>query len=455
MEIFSKHTIVSKVRDSERYFLLNVLSGNADILEPSEALLVEDYRKGIAIPDTFKQSMLEKGYIVEELEETRLFRNRYLEFLDNRDEDEVQLFFVPNYNCNFGCSYCYQDEYEWTNQKLVPEIIDAFFAYVRLEFAGRKTYVTLFGGEPLLNTPHQRALLQYFMEQSSKNNLEVCLVTNGYYLTEYIDILGKAKIREIQVTLDGGEDMHNSRRFLKGGGATFTRIVDGIDKALEAGFPVNLRMVIDKDNIKALPELAKFAIDKGWVRHQGFKTQLGRNYELHHCQADTDKLFTRVSLYEAIYELTKLHPFILDFYKPAYSLSKFLYETNSLPEPLFDACPACKTEWAFDYTGTIYSCTATVGKKDESLGSFFPEITKNADAIAEWERRDVTEIEKCKTCNLSLACGGGCGSVAKNTNGGICTPDCRPVTELLGLGFASYFKQPIFIENTNEGNCCC
>jgi uncharacterized protein len=107
---------------------------------------------------------------------------------------------------------------------------------------------------------------------------------------------------------------------------------------------------------------------------------------------------------------------------------------------LFDGCPACKTEWAFDYTGHIFPCTATVGKADESLGTFYPDINRNDERISEWENRDVTAIDACTGCNLQLACGGGCGSVAKNRTGQVCTTDCRPVKELLELGFAAYLN---------------
>lgn len=145
-------------------------------------------------------------------------------------------------------------------------------------------------------------------------------------------------------------------------------------------------------------------------------------------------------MYQELYSLIQQHPHITEFYKPAYSISKFLSENGELPDPLFDSCPACKTEWAFDYTGHIFPCTATVGKTDESLGTFYPVITQNASAIDVWEERDVTTIEKCKSCSLQLACGGGCGSVAKNTNGTVCSADCRPIDELLSLGFATYMS---------------
>ncbi len=439
---FSKHNIFSKIKDSDNFFIVNSLSGNADILTPEDAEKVLKIKSGgVVADDRLTVELQEKGYIVDEAEERKLFRLKYLDFLDTRDQDEIQLFFVPNYSCNFACSYCYQDEYAPSKGELTTEIIDSFFDYIGKEFAGKRKYITVFGGEPLMNSPRQKESISYLLKKATEARLEVCFVTNGYTLVEYIDILRQGIIREIQITMDGTASVHNARRFLKGGGGTFDKIVAGVDACLENNLTVNLRMVIDKENIGNLSDLAQFASDKGWSSSPFFKTQIGRNYELHHCQSAENKLFSRISLYEELYALTKSNPHILEFYKPAYSISKFLAENESMPDPLFDSCPACKTEWAFDYTGKIYPCTATVGKSDEELGTFYPEITLKKDLVDMWEVRDVTSIPECKACSMQLACGGGCGSVAKNTHGTICSTDCRPIKELLELGFGAYFNE--------------
>ncbi len=441
---YSKYNILSKIRDSENYFIVNLLTGNADIITAGEAARIESIRIGAVHSDVnFTEELGEKGYLLEESDENLLYREKYLDFLDSRDKDEIQIFFVTNYSCNFACTYCYQDQYNNPALELNDEIIDSFFSYVQKEFAGRKKYITIFGGEPLLPNPKQKALISRILEKSSESSLEVSIVTNGFALEEYTKILEKGKIREIQVTLDGTAAIHNSRRFLKGGQETFDKIVRGIDSCLVQKIDINLRMVIDKDNVDNLPDLAKFAIDKGWVSSPFFKTQVGRNYELHHCQSTPDKLFDRISLFEKIYAITRQHPEVAEFYKPAYSVAKFISENGELPDPLFDACPACKTEWAFDYTGQIYSCTATVGKSDESLGSFYPDVSLKSDLVEQWERRDITSIPECKECSVQLACGGGCGSVAKNRTGRICSTDCRPVKELLELGFSAYIENEV------------
>lgn len=428
----SKHNIIGQLRDSDDYYIVNLLSGQADIVEkPIAEALIKNQPYNIA-------ELSEKAYWVDNEKERKNYNSQYLQFVEDRDKDETQIFFVPWYACNFACSYCYQDEYAPKESPLTTDIIDAFFKYIEKHFAGQRKYITLFGGEPLLSGSKQRELIEYFFDKASQSKISLCVVTNGYNLHTYIDVLKRAVIREVQVTLDGTAQVHNSRRFLKGGQGSFEQIVKGVDACLDNGLAVNMRVVADKDNINNLPELSQYAIDKGWTSNPLFKTQIGRNYELHHCQSSPDRLFTRVSLYEKLYELIKINPHILQFYKPSFSVSKYLTENGELPAPLFDSCPACKTEWAFDYTGTIYPCTATVGKSDEILGTFYPTVTTREAEIENWQERDVTTIEQCRSCNLQLACGGGCGSVAKNRMGNVLSPDCRPITELLGLGFKLY-----------------
>jgi uncharacterized protein len=251
-------------------------------------------------------------------------------------------------------------------------------------------------------------------------------------------VLRRARLREVQVTLDGPREVHDRRRPLRGGGGTFAAIVAGIDAALAADVPINLRAVVDRDNLESLPALAVLAREHGWTGHPRFKTQLGRNYELHHCHAAPQRLYTRLELYQALFDLTRRHPEVLEFHRPAYSISRFLFENGEAPPPLFDACTGCKTEWAFDGAGRIYACTATVGKDGEELGTFWPAVSRDDAAIAKWEDRDVLAIEACRSCELRLACGGGCAAVAKNRTGDLHGADCRPIRELLGLGVAAY-----------------
>ncbi len=431
----SRHNIISPLGNGNEYLIVNVLSGNADILSAEEYKILQQ-KNFVNPPPEF----IQKGYVVNPGDEEMQYRLKYIEFLEERDKEELQLFFVPTYACNFTCSYCYQSEYPHQNQTLTPEVTNAFFNFIAEKFGDRKKYVTIFGGEPLLKSiPYQQSIY-HFIEQARKNKLDLAIVTNGYYLDEYLPVLESSFVREIQITLDGTAPVHDKRRRLKDESPTFNKIVENIDACLQKQIPVNLRMVVDKDNIDNLPELAAFAKEKNWTANPLFKTQIGRNYELHYCQNGHSKLFTRLSLYEKMLKLIQDHPQIIEFHKPAFSAIKFLQENEKLPDALFDACPACKSEWAMDFSGNIYSCTATVGKPGEKLGSFYPAVKLNEEKIQQWQQRDVMHIEKCKQCNVQLICGGGCGSIAFNETNSILAPDCRPIEKLHSLGAEAYFS---------------
>ncbi|HEY9855889.1 MAG TPA: radical SAM protein, partial [Stenomitos sp.] len=140
----SRHNIIGPVHRSDSWFIVNPLSREADLLSAEEAGQIS--LGTVADPDEW----VAKGYLVDEDEEQRRYRQAYLDFTANRERDEVQIFFVPWYACNFACHYCYQAPYENPQSPLDPKVIDAFFDYVQKTFAGRSKYITLFGGEPLL-----------------------------------------------------------------------------------------------------------------------------------------------------------------------------------------------------------------------------------------------------------------------------------------------------------------
>ena len=90
---YSKYNIFSKIRDSENNFIVNLLTGNADILTPADAEKIKEIRDGIPVSDpAFFEELTEKGYLIDDRDEMMLYRKRYLDFIDSREKDEIQLF---------------------------------------------------------------------------------------------------------------------------------------------------------------------------------------------------------------------------------------------------------------------------------------------------------------------------------------------------------------------------
>lgn len=268
------------------------------------------------------------------------------------------------------------------------------------------------------------------------------MVTNGFDLEAFLPDLSRGPVKEVQVTLDGPPAVHDRRRPQAGGGATFDRIVRGIDALVAAGIPVNLRVVVDGENLPFLPDLARLAEARGWidVPDSRFKTQIGRNCELFGCASRQrrEDLFDRKALWEGFVELAGRHPELRLFHRPRFHGIGHLAETGELPVANFDACPATKKEWAFAPDGGIYGCTATVGSPRHRLGSFFPEPALDERAVAARRERNVRTIAACRDCAVATVCGGGCGALAFEREGTPLAPDCRPIGELYGLGVHYY-----------------
>jgi uncharacterized protein len=439
----SRSAILAPVSASDRVLLVQPLTGQAALVGRAEADALGRLAAGGALPPSLPEATLrEARFVVDSEEEDDVLRASAIsDWSAEAARTPTQLIVVPSFGCNLACTYCYQEPFDPAGAGLVPpEVVDAFFSYVDRYHAGEdpRPYVTLFGGEPLRDTPAHHDRVGRYLAGARQRGLEVAVVTNGHDVSAFLPALSAGPVKEVQVTLDGPKPVHDRRRPHASGSGTFDRIVAGIDGLVQAGIPVNLRVVADRENLPALPELAELAAAKGWLDlpSSRFKTQVGRNYELFGCASRQrrDALFDRVELWARWLELAEAHPVLRRFHKPRFHGIGHLAETGELPAPNFDSCPATKKEWAFGPDGRLYGCTATVGHAAHVLGRFHPEVARDDGAISTWRERSTLTIPECRECALAPVCGGGCGAVAWGHGGKALAPDCRPVVELYGLG---------------------
>lgn len=458
--IVAKNNIIVKMdrNDPVEYAILNPIAGSFDLMSEVEYETYQDLEQGKEIDAEMKDYLIERGYVFNDRKAyEQSLENAYRDFQAEVKDSQVQLMLIPTYSCNLACTYCFQHGIDGKPKLITKEIVDAFFDYAREEFADAKLkpFITLFGGEPLMNSKAHREIIEYIVGKSIEEEYELSAVTNGYDFAEYTDLLKKARIKEIQFTLDGTQTVHDMRRMTANHKGTFDRVLTGMEKAIAYGMPVNLRTVTDKQNIEDLVNLAELLDAKGWLDlpRERFKTQIGRNYELFECYEKPEHLFSQVELWAYIAKLAEQYPVMKKFHRPDFMGIRYLVDTGEMYMASFDTCPAGKTEWVFDLYGDVYGCTASCGREDFKLGTYWPAVRKNETAIQSWKSRNVTNIEKCRTCKYDVVCGGGCGVVAANKNGGeILSPDCRPIQELYDAGLNFYRNE---IGNLAQGCLIC
>ncbi|MBI5495763.1 MAG: radical SAM protein [Deltaproteobacteria bacterium] len=443
----ARSTVVAPVPGSEKLLMVQPLTGQVALWEGEDARRVAAVDRGAELPACLPLvDMREAGFAVSSDEEEADLRSAaYAEYVEEVLRTPTQLIVVPSFGCNLKCTYCYQEVFDPTGGGLIAaDTIDALFRYVD-RFHGEddpRPYLTLFGGEPLRDTPTHKDRVERILARARARGIGVAVVTNGYDLEAYVPLLSAGGIREVQVTLDGPEPVQDLRRPHASGAGTFQRAERGVDQLLRNGVPVNLRVVADRDNLPSLPALARVAQEHGWLDLPGslFKTQVGRNYELFGCASGQrrDQLYDRVELWADYVALAEKDPVLRKFHSPRFHGIRHLADTGEFPVANFDACPAAKKEWAFAPDGGLYGCTATVGNPAYRLGTYAPEVVRDETAIGRWRERSVFTIEKCKDCSVAAVCGGGCGAIAANRTGDIRGADCRPVAELFGIGARFY-----------------
>lgn len=415
---------------------VNLLSGAFHLVDEQEAKVLH----GDTSAGTVTQACLDHHYYFGSSQEARAYlQQKQQAFDDVYSQTPVQLLLAPTYACELACPYCYQRSYPQQglmNERQVDLALDAPAGQ------GREKFVTLFGGEPLGQGAALKQIVRKIMNASRERKLPVAVVTNGYRLREWMDDLSRGPIKEVQVTLDGGPLQHDRRRMTKTKEPTFAKIVAGIDLTLQAGLPVNLRVVLDKHNMEGLLELARLAQDHGWLdQPEGkFKTQLGRNYELYDAYSCPRDLLTQDGLYRQFVTMAKVHPLLRRFHQPSfYGLKEWIKQEEMLT-PRFDACPAAKHEWGFDMSGRIYGCTATLGQPAYALGTYDP-VWRLNEAAKAWQGRRVQRIAGCSTCSVAPACGGGCGILAQVKSNTLYAPDCKPIAAVMQAGLDFYFEE--------------
>lgn len=453
----AKNNVIVKLRDGHDYAIFNPLSGSFDVMDEHERLSLEKVGSGAAVDPEFSDYLLERGYAYQSAEDQQAaVEEANQAFLKETADSQVQLMLIPTYGCNLACVYCYEHGVAAEHKVISKEAVDAFFDYARKHFSDSKIkpYITLFGGEPLVNSPTQRAIIDYIVDRCAEEGYELAAVTNGYDFADFVGILKKAHVKEMQFTLDGCRAIHDQRRATANGKGSFDRVIAGIGAAVEAGFPVNLRTVVDLENIEDLVNLAEYLDSKGWLDlpPERFKTQIGRNYELFSCYSKPQYLMSQVELWAEYAKLSKLYPILAKFHRPDFYGIRHLVDTGELPIASFDTCPACKTEWVFDLNGEIYGCTASCGRQEYLLGTYYPEVRLNQERISRWQSRSVQTIDQCRDCKYDVICGGGCGVVAANKhNCDPLSPDCRPIQELSELGINYYIHEIRAMTETSDG----
>ena len=381
---------------NERFYLYNSQSGLfCEISEDTyKALYNYEYS---SIDDETKNFLSENKVLIPEDEKYLYYLESRSHFLSrNYNEKTLNLVIAPTIQCNFNCPYCFESKIN--DSVMTDEVEDKLIDFIKSHKRADSLSITWYGGEPLLAFNRIKKIWNRIKVEASNLNITYhSIITNGWLISdEVIKFFAETGLNQIQITLDGIKENHDTTRCLKNGCSTFDGILQNILKFAKGSqnTQVNIRVNISRKNaddyVKIFEVLSKenlqnISVYPGFIRLD-----------------TTDK--TKMA-YESLSSGKDCH----DFFKKT---SKVISNTNFMPSTC--QSKGCMIDSASSYIigpeGEIYKCWNDTGHKDRVVGSIFED--RSADRVRMYRYLNESSMfndPNCKDCLVFPICSGGCG----------------------------------------------
>ena len=384
----------------------NTLYGSFSLLEVSEkrsAAAMLRQESSPSPPDegflTIRQALFSQKHLVpDDTDELAEIRARKLAGVE--DTNRLDLVLLPTLNCNFACTYCYEDHRKDT---LTPETEHRLLSWMERNLHQyRLVMLHWFGGEPLTRVDQMlRITLRAQALTSSEGSLLIPHVTtNGYLLkSDTVGKLIRAGIRSFQITLDGPPETHDRLRILRNGGPTFSRVYAGILQLASAATDVKIsvRVNFNHTNILSIPDLLeRFPEELRPQLRVVFEPVFGESSQSAMENLSPEEVGERLASY----------------YRQAESLGYDITFSNSSIRPgrLVYCYAERENQLIIGPTGDVFKCSVSKFEADDRVGYLASDgrLVKENEKWNEWVEEDATFEKACLDCVFLPLCMGGC-----------------------------------------------
>ncbi|RAP59463.1 radical SAM protein [Oleiagrimonas sp. MCCC 1A03011] len=410
---------------TEGWLLLwNTYSGSMNAFRPSQhdairALISQktsaDDEKGIA------RYLNERGFLVPAATD-ELRRVQYAFGKENHRTDRLELILLTSEDCNFRCTYCYEDFRKGT---MLPSVREGIKNLVRSRLGTLKELsVSWFGGEPLYGMEAIDDLGPFFTDVAEQAGLQYDshTTTNGYLLTkEVADRLLNYQINDFQITLDGLAEDHNRHRGARDGSGTFEVIYANLCNlaARDDDFTVVIRVNFDQQNapgLEAFLELLqeRFAHDDRFILAFHAVGKWG---------GENDANLAVCGMDESYAVRTRL---------TAAARGLGLSVTGGWQPGLGAGEEVCYAARPYNFIvgahGDLMKCTIDLDKKDYNIVGKIQEdgsLNLDVDKMALWTEPAFERDTGCQSCHMLAACQGVHCPAVRISTGDRCCPGIR------------------------------
>lgn len=377
----------------------NTLTGAFCAMESETAVRAEQLLEHPCL--VFKEQelakyLLDNGFLVQADTDERdivIERSR----LGITDRNRLDLTVMPNMNCNFACSYCYESHLK---SEMSETTVSRLLLWLRRMVPRFKVvFLGWFGGEPLLSYERLIQIQRVVVNLCEANGVGIStqLVTNGYLLKpERSRELISVGVRRYHITLDGVADIHDVRRPLRGGGESFERVMANLCELvrIDKCVTVTLRVNYDQTTLDRVPDLLK-----------RFPPDVTPQIDIR-----CEPLFSEChSLSRHGARAEWVGSTLEEIYHAAKELGFRATVSNLEPSRLTYCNADRKSQFVVNYNGDVFKCMVSRFESKNRLGWIDSDgnIAWEEGRFESWCSTSAFE-EKCYSCKFMPMCMGGC-----------------------------------------------
>lgn len=315
--------------------------------------------------------------------------------------------------CNLSCVYCYGIDGEYGTKGKMKE--DTAFKSVDFLMdqskADASVSIHFFGGEPLLNFPLMKKVVDYSIEQGRLKNKKITfsITTNGTKFSDEVNTFLNRYNFGVIVSFDGDEEVQDKNRPFKNGKGSFSSIKPKIEKFLKSrngNASARATVTNHSHNLKEL---------KDGLKSMGFKTASAtvatlsgfaiENRSVGNLNENQKVNILLESDNEAVAILNAIknrdNSTLADI-----SDSRIFNHIKQLwqKEKLYFSCGVGRGLLAISVTGDIYPCHRFVGNDDFKMGNI---ETYDSNTANKYSESYTQSHPVCSQCWAKYHCGGG------------------------------------------------
>lgn len=326
------------------------------------------------------------------------------------------------HDCNLRCKYCFASTGDFgVGRKLLDiETGKKAIDFLLENSKGRKNLeLDFFGGEPLMNMPVVKAVVEYARskEKEYNKNFRFTITTNGILLNDdYIDFFNK-EMSNVVLSIDGRKETNDKMRPCINQKGSYDIIVPKYQKLVEkrGHDQYYVRGTFTKHNLD-------FAKDVMHLNELGFDQV---SVEPVVSPADCDYAITEADLPTIFAEYENLACQMIERKKAGkgFNFFHFMLDLDQGPCAIkrLRGC-GCGNEYvAVTPDGDIYPCHQFVGMEEWKMGSVYD---GKIDLLMKenFAKANVYTKPECKECWAKFYCSGGCNANNLQYAGDILNP---------------------------------